>query len=677
MNNQDLLDVIGEARDQYVLRAEASGRKKARLSLRKPMFLAALIAVAMVLAGCVAVVMGLQQKKVSELSETKQFNEYGRRIEPTEVTLSVFTPYGGEAVQQATKEWYAFTDSYDPDHKLMPNTNENNIPENYYYTYDCYTQDMVDKLDEIVQKYNLKLLDKFTVAQAWEKQVMLDTLGIDGVTRPEAQAKIKEGAGVLFPNGNFRSTVDVTLTSEDAKWTNPCYAEYFYAKNDTFAPDVGFVMEEGYDQWEYTTADGTDVLIARTKEGDGNIVADLGDATVYISLDPDFGLPRVREESQMAGKEVLEQLADVFDYHVKPQAFDREQLAADLAIADAEYEAAQPVYEEPVFDSYGQLLNSGLTYNYRPWLEDLYYCLYDLDGNGVEDLLLGEGDGSFCDAYTMEDGQVTLLLSASGSRNWVCEDSVLHCEADYPYPKTTQHSFRTFRFENGEFMTDETLDFMTRKGDKWRSGEWDNVKEITEEEAQAIISKYPHLDLDFQPVLDYPMEHEGMTLGQYIRENDPVLTTEEIHKLYSDMAVEYYEKDMAVSYAYRDVNGDGQEDLLLAQADGQCNVMTVYRGKVLSLYISGWLCEGNVFERQDYTDHGLMPPNAGQYMTYLYEKLDGHDYQVLDYVTQCLNDDRWHTYIGEPEIPESQAQEILAKYPRIQLDLKPISDLVN
>lgn len=676
MNSQDLLDVIGEARDRYVLSAEQAQKPARRSYFRKPMFLAAMLAVAMLLAGCVAVFLGLQHKKVSEISETKQFNEYGRRIEPTEVTLSVFAPYGGKdsAVQQATREWYAFTDSYDPDRKLMPNTNENNIPENYYYTYRCYTQEMVDKLDEIVQKHNLKLLDKFTVAQAWEKQVMLDTLGIDGVTLPDADAKIREGAGMLFPNGNFRSTVDVTLTSEDAKWTNRCFAEYYYAKNDTFAPDVGFVMEEGYDQWAYTTADGTNVLLARTREGDGNIVADLGDATVYISLDPDFDLPRVRDESQMASKEALEQLADVFDYHVKPQTFDREKLVADLKVADAEYEASKPVFEEPVYENYGQFLNSGLIYQYRPWLEDMSYCLYDLDGNGVEDLLLGYGDGSFHESYTMVDGQVTSLLSG-WSRTWVCKDSILHCEADYPYPKTTNYSFQTCQFENGEFWP-ETLDFITQKGDKWLTGEWVH-EEITEEEAQAIIAKYPHLDLDFRPVLDYPMEGLDMTLGQYMWQSDPVLTTEDIHKLYNDMAVEYYNKDMAGSYAYRDVNGDGQEDLLLGLPDGQCNVMTVYRGRVISLYISGWLCEGNVFERQDYTDHGLMPPNAGQYMTYLYEKLDGHDYQVLDYVTQCLNDDLWHTYIGEPEIPEAQAQAILAKYPRMDAGLRPISELVH
>lgn len=677
MNNQDLLDVIGEARDSYVLSAEQAGQKPARRhSFRKPMFLAAMLAVAMILAGCVAVFVGIQHKKVSEMNSTKQFNEYGRRIEPTEVTLSVFAPYGGKSsdVQQATREWYAFLDSYDPDHKLMPNTNENNIPENYYYTYHCYTQAMVDKLDEIVQKYDLKLLDKFTVAQAWAKDVMYKALGIDGVTLPDAKAKIDLGAGMLFPNGNFRSSLDVQLTGEDAKWANRCYAEYYYAKNDTFAPDVGFVMEEGYEQWEYTTADGTKVLMARSKVGDGSVVADLGDATVYISLDPDFDLPRVRDESQMASREAMEQLADVFDYHIKPQTFDREKLVADLKIADTEYEASKPVFEDPVYENYGQFLNSGLTYLYRPWLEDMYYCLYDLDGNGVEDLLLGYGDGSFTEAHTIEDGQVKYLLSLGG-RVWICEDSVLHCQSDFSYPKISQHQFCSYWFENGEYRA-ESLDAMMSKGDKWLTGEW-NDEEITEEEAQAIIGKYPHLDLDFRSVLDYPMENEGMTLGQYIRANDPVLTVEDIHQLYNDMAVEYYNKDMAISYAYRDINGDGQEDLLLGLADGQCNLMTVYRGKVVSLYLSGWPCEGSVFESQDYTDHGVSGPGAGQYMTYLYQKLDGHDYQVLDYVTQCLNDDLWHACIGEPEIPESEAKAILAKYKRIDVGLRPISELVH
>lgn len=90
--------------------------------------------------------------------------------------MDIITPYGrsGDAIQQALKEWYEFQESYDPDGALL--TDEPDIPDipnQYEYTYSCYTQEMVDKVDEIAAKYNLKLLKEWIPFQRYQSDIFL------------------------------------------------------------------------------------------------------------------------------------------------------------------------------------------------------------------------------------------------------------------------------------------------------------------------------------------------------------------------------------------------------------------------------------------------------------------------------------------------------------------------
>lgn len=101
----------------------------------------------------------------------------GKAIDPVEKSLDIITPYGrsGDAIQQALKEWYEFQESYDPDYLLATNEPDiPGIPNQYEYTYSCYTQEMVDKVDEIAAKYNLKLLDEWIPFQRYQSDIFLE-----------------------------------------------------------------------------------------------------------------------------------------------------------------------------------------------------------------------------------------------------------------------------------------------------------------------------------------------------------------------------------------------------------------------------------------------------------------------------------------------------------------------
>ncbi|MDO5400878.1 MAG: hypothetical protein Q4F17_07855 [Eubacteriales bacterium] len=664
MNGKDIFLGLSYIGEDLIDEAEhAAFPAKRRLSLKKPLLLAAVIAMAVMLVGCAAVyVLHLQDLKIGQQADTRRFDEYGKLITEQKSMVDVLTPHGmkDSPIQLAAQEWVDFTSTYDPDRLLMENENVHGIPDNCWFTYGCYTWDMVNKLEEITEKYGLKLLDKFIVAQRWEKQLMYDALGIGGVVRPEVPVKIEEFSGTCYPNGNFDSDLDLTLT-ENALWTGRWFGTYAYSKKDVFEPVTTFLSEDAYRQWNYKTADGTQVLLVLTKGGNGMVFADVGDATIFIRLSPD--LPMLREDSQIPTQQALAQMADIFDYHVSPAAFDREALVSQLGMAEAERKAAEPVYLDPVYTDYGEFLNT------QPWLDTLYYALYDLDFNGVEELLLGSGDGSFEAAYTVTDGQVH-PFETGFNQYWLCQDGVLEAVSLDPLdPGYVSHQYFTCQDD-----THLDADAVSCRDGVWRKGVFDQAVEISREEAQAALAKHPRMEIPFKSALDYPMN--GTTLGEFIRAHDPVRTAEDIRRLYAEFAArEYSVEDFpGAEYTLMDVTGDGQEELLIRTWDDDPpGVFSAYRDQVVWIPIHGYLCENNVFMQvEEFADQ-----LRGAGCKYYFWHLEGTKPVFLERLIHNLSSETWMSDWDAPEIPEAEAQAILAKYPRLELDMKPLSELVQ
>lgn len=667
MKSNDLLDAFNDIQDKYILSAAKSKTKAAtrRIRFSKAQLIAATVALALVLTGCAAVFIGIQQRKIGEHSTVQKFDEYGKAMTPKEVTVNVVSPQTDpEApLRLATQEWYAFTDTYDPEHKLMENTNVHGIPDNYYFTYDCYTWDMVSKLDKIVQKHNLKLLDSFHVAQAWQAEVMFEGLGIPGLTRPGAQVDVDYSGSSFHANGNFRTDLDFTLTGADSLWERDCFARYQYAEPDYFDPTITSCVTGDFDQWNYVTADGTEVLLVLSKNGRGQIYAEQKDAIVYIDIDP--GLPFIREEGDLPTRQVLEQMADIFSYTIRPTDVDMEALQPKLDAAEAAYQAQWEAYEEPVYGSYGEYLNS------LDFPERKFYALEDITLDGQPELLIGWGDGSFVDSYTMENGQVKYLM-AGHDEYWICEDNFVEAYNNTnPFYPHESHQF----FKMPIYQEDKDCPDWVEKTDK---GYFQGLpsEPITEAEFNAAISKYTRKTVEFKPVLSYPMDEEGTTLEQYISKHDPILTEADILKLYTDLALEWqaYEsefEDPTQYYDIRDINDDGILDLLLNNAmDPYCMAYTISRGKPTMLYHGCSILENGML--------GFMSGyirEEGQVETFQFYSWDGLRMTPAQLVRHNLSADTWGMGEIGPEITEAEAQAILSQYSPVKIDLRPIDEL--
>ena len=114
MNGKDLLIGLGYISSAYFEEAENAVLDTPPLSrrtLRRPLLVAAIIALTLLLVGCAVVyALRLQDMSIGQETYTQTFDENGKAIEPVERTKDILTMYGhnGDPIQLALTEWFSY-----------------------------------------------------------------------------------------------------------------------------------------------------------------------------------------------------------------------------------------------------------------------------------------------------------------------------------------------------------------------------------------------------------------------------------------------------------------------------------------------------------------------------------------------------------------------------------------
>ena len=670
MNGKDLLIGLGSISPKYYDEAENDTitEVKRHRTFRRPLLVAAIIALLLMLVGCAVVyVLRLQDMSIGTETYTQTFDDNGKYLdEPVQKTRDVLTLFGhsGDNIQKATAEWFAFLETYDPNGELMDNNPDHpEIPNNYEYNYDCYTLDMATKIDEIAAKYDLKLLEEWLPFQNWQYHIFLEETGISSFFLPDSVAEVKHMQGMLYEPQNFSMEFQLQTNVLPQK----IWGSIDYARKDYFPPNPypGSIDISEFSQWDYTASDGTPLLLCLSNQGRAYIIAEPENAMLILYFDGNFSASAYPKPDEIITKEQLEALADLFNYSMEPKPIEREAVKARLAEAEAAYQS-EHTYVPETYGSFTEYL----TKSYYIPENDLQYTFYDLTGDGLEELLIGK-NGAYMLWVTIEDGKT---MARGVIDTYLCEGGV-----EERYDAFEIYETHTYLAPVSEVVVDNIdvenrtiLTVVHRVRDQWMRGE--NDQPITAEEAQSIIAQYPRIQLEWKPLMDYPLDENGQTLGQYIEAKDVLLTEEEVRAKYLEFMAGN-EDSFYTHYRMLDINGDGVEDLLRS-GDGEFfwNAFTWrYGGLQHLMSLDFYLCENGVIENVS-TRHD----NGVEIVGHEFLRITEFSSETLDLVVYNKATASWQTdWWGEEPISEDEANAILAKYPRIDQGMCPISELLN
>lgn len=323
-------------------------RQQSRRSLRRPLLIAAIVAVMLLLVGCAALyVLNVQGIKLGENQVTYDvynddpnvgdpFAPVGQKTETQQILT--LAGMGETPASQAAREWYAFLESYDPNNAIRKSIwgSEPEFPEEYK-GYGLYTQEMKDKLDEILDKYSLKLRGREVEFKS--SKLLLKALGMENLLNADNEAKLSIGSASYFENGNLNLSFTVTIPGEDGAPSEKTGGELRYRSKDCLIPDTAVLTEAEWEEWNYTTASGADVLLVWAEDAASAwIFHDVPGGTVSVQLNTIFRMNVETENGaqvaqfDMLSRHQLEQAADAIDVSLEPKLVEGWETLNDGAV---------------------------------------------------------------------------------------------------------------------------------------------------------------------------------------------------------------------------------------------------------------------------------------------------------------------------------------------------------
>lgn len=230
----------------------------------------------------------------------------------TETTVSV--PTGAISLQgfaetpekQASEEWQAFLNHYDPDHEILGSIGNNPTGfEEEYLFYQVYTQEMADRLEEILAKYGLKK-HTFMLDDLYTEWALCDQVGGDFL------GENRTGSTYMYEDGTFKFDGEIDL---------PDYGllEYQFMRcvRGSFTDVVGSVGNTAdYTEWGYMTGNGVPATLALAPYR-AMVIVDMPDSfvTVHVLAGSETPVDDVFSSGPLT-EEDLERFADSFDFSV-------------------------------------------------------------------------------------------------------------------------------------------------------------------------------------------------------------------------------------------------------------------------------------------------------------------------------------------------------------------------
>ncbi len=305
------------------------------------------------------------------------FNWFGLRellmpreiSEPAQITLAEYQEY---PEIQALKEWKEFLAGYDVGREIQVKAENGELPaidRDDWLLYGVYSLEMGEKLDEITDKYDLRLHTE-------KKSISFITL--ETMTNGKFMSGVSAETALVYEDGAFRFNGSTELVGYET-----VEFQFGYTIKGIFEQDMpAYGDMADYTQLQYLSACGESVLLAKGSKED-MIIADLGGCFVTIVI------PAINGESITAA--ALQELADKIDFNVLKAVYARQN-------------------NKPYLTNYDIVTLSG--YQSSPEAQALaewtaFLTEYDMESATENEVFIAEGrdDWSLYPVYDYEMGQ--------------------------------------------------------------------------------------------------------------------------------------------------------------------------------------------------------------------------------------------------------------------------------
>ena len=451
-----------------------------------------------------------------------------------------------------------------------------------YRAYGCRNTEMAQKVDEICTKYGLNKVGDGISPDTTEE--MFTALNVRSMVRDSGNGDVTTSNPSYSADGNFEFWGATTVSGVD-------YAiEYraYRAMKQTLSTAYWEIENTSDYQWSnYVTTAGTDVLIA-VGQNNSLVLTDTGDSVVVIVV-----MNATTGDTQ-TGKATLEAFANTFDLSLAPRTRNAPvETTAPTESGTAIPEAYQPViakYTTALMEHWGGEACSNadisILVSYATSPSELGYALLDLDNDGTDELIIANDAERqvIYDLYSLVDGKLVHVFTGWDRNSYELREGyrILNigsngaASADYVY----------CHLSNGQLVTDSLIRFdaATDPDHPWFRGTGENdLAPITDENwsEDEIYSTAASLPIAITSFADD-------SVGSY----DPALADYEGYLSTIDTSSIKY-------YALRDLDGDGQDELLLYNSGETLMKVAAIQNGTAQEILSGNvldICEGNVLE---------------------------------------------------------------------------------
>lgn len=454
-----------------------------------------------------------------------------------------------------------------------------------YRAYGCRNTEMAQKVDEICTKYGLNKVGDGISPDTTEE--MFTALNVRSMVKASGNGDVTTSNPSYSADGNFEFWGATTVSGVDY----PIEYRAYRAMKQTLSTAYWEIENTSDYQWSnYVTTAGTDVLIA-AGQSNSLVLTDTGDSVVVIVV-----MNATTGDTQ-TGKATLEAFANTFDLSLAPRTRN-DPVETTAPTAPTENGTAIPEAYQPVIAKYVTALTEhwggeacsnadiSILVSYATSPSELGYALLDLDNDGTDELIIANDAERqvIYDLYSLVDGKLVHVFTGWDRNSYELREGyrILNigsngaASADYVY----------CHLSNGQLVTDSLIRFdaATDPDHPWFRGTGENdLVPITDENwsEDEIYSASASLPIAITSFADD-------SAGSY----DPALADYEGYLSIIDTSSIKY-------YALRDLDGDGQDELLLYNSGETLMKVAAIQNGTAQEILSGNvldLCEGNVLE---------------------------------------------------------------------------------